>query len=106
MAGTCTAAAAATSIATPPSPLAALRSLQLPLSLSSLLASSNQDRIPYFPRGQIGILGFGALVSPALRRRLVADVFLPLQIGILGLKKHNSDWLCAAWSKQSTIVLQ
>jgi hypothetical protein len=86
MAGTCT-AAAATSIATPPSPLAALRSLQLPLSLSSLLASSNQDMIPYFPRGEIGILGFGALVSPALRRRLVGDVILPLQIGILGFEE-------------------
>lgn len=57
------------------------------LSLSSLLASSNQDRIPYFPRGEIGILGFGALVSPALRRRLVGDVILPLQIGILGFEE-------------------
>jgi len=57
------------------------------LSLSSLLACSNQDRIPYFPRGQIGILGFGALVSPALRRRLVGDVILPLQIGILGFEE-------------------
>jgi hypothetical protein len=56
------------------------------LSLSSLLARSNQDRIPYFPRGQIGILGFGALVSAALRRRL-GDVFLPLQIGILGFEE-------------------
>jgi len=57
------------------------------LSLSSLLACSNQDRIPYFPRGQIGILGFGALVSPALRRKVVGDVFLPLQIGILGFQE-------------------
>jgi hypothetical protein len=51
------------------------------------LARSNQDRIPYFPRGEIGILGFGALVSPALRRRLVGDVILPLQIGILGFEE-------------------
>jgi hypothetical protein len=55
-AGTCI-ATAATSIATPPSPLAALPSLLAAPSLS-LLAYSNQDNIPYFSRGQIGILGF------------------------------------------------